>query len=256
MSSRSGKPSAIDVYTQFPTNWGIVDLVLRSDDAIVFIEVKVDSVLHEEQMERYYNALHEQSEIDKALGSLTRTEPNAANPTNFNIGWNEIGDDLREMRPTTDVGQFIANEFLHLLQHRGLVMARVSWELINGVRSFVSLIEMMNQSIALLLENATIQQTRVVNAQDYFGNYVWINETKFFIGVYFSEPGTIYFNNEDSIQLPENVEVGIVDDDSWVYRVLLDSEDSYFFSRSLQSQRAYIRQKISEAIEFANNLTG
>ena len=90
-----------------------------------------------------------------------------------------------------------------------------------------------------------------------FGYYIWINDTKFFVGMYFSEPGRIYVSNEEEINLPENIETGeLIEDGWWQCKIDLDTEDAHFFARSLQSQRNYLQQTVNEAIEFAGNLAG
>ena len=136
-------------------------------------------------------------------------------------------------------------------------MSRVSWELKKGLRSFVSLFEMLNQSIQPHVDKGEVSRSTVTTAQNYFGYYIWINDTKFFVGMYFSEPTRIYVNNEEELSLPEDIETGeLIEDGWWQCKIDLDTEDAHFFARSLQSQRNYVQQTVSEAIGFAGNLTG
>ena len=244
----------IHVHTQFSTAFGIVDLVLKSDVAVVFIEVKVDSGFEETQLERYSSALKERTETQKALGTLTRNQQNADSPANFSIRWYEIGNIVRKMNPATEIGRFIRNEFLNLLQHRGLVVERISWELINGVKSFASLVNMLDHA----LRDVGLETRPTSGAMEggYFGYFFYKNRTKFFTGVYYTDPGRIYINSEDSIPERHDVVLGeMLRKDRWLYRIDLESEEAYFFSRSLQSQLDYIVERMTEAVNYADTLT-
>ena len=127
MFTHGDTSESIAVHTQYSTNNGVVDLVLKTDDAIVYVEVKVDAVFGEDQLERYRKALCQEPENHKALGTLTRHMPDSRNSAiDFNTTWYEIGEIVRSTKPATKIGKYIRNEFFDLLRQRGLTMRRVS----------------------------------------------------------------------------------------------------------------------------------
>ncbi len=255
MSAHGDKSESIAVHTQYSTNNnGVVDLVLKTDDAIAYVEVKVDAVLGEDQLDRYRKALRQERENHKALGTLTRHVCNFKNGLiDFSTTWYEIGEAVRSIRPSTKIGKYARNEFFNLLRHRGLTMKRVSWELKKGIRSMGNLAKMLEGA---LRDNGF--ETRPAlggRGEAYFGYYFHMNDKKFFAGMYFDYPGFIYISNEDSISLPAEIEIGEkLDEHRWEFAIDLYTEEAHFFARTLPSQRGFVDEQIRKTTQYISKL--
>ena len=141
--------SSISVHTQFVTSAGVVDLVLKTDDAIAFFEIKLASGFGQDQLTRYRKALSKRSERHKGLRTLTRSIPNLDSLEDTGrLTWYEVGDVVRTMKPANKVAKHLRNDFLDLLQHRKLTMKKVSWELIKGIHSLINLDNMLKGALS------------------------------------------------------------------------------------------------------------
>ena len=89
----------------------------------------------------------------------------------------------------------------------------------------------------------------------YRGYYFYINNRRFFAGMYFDYPGFIYINNEDSIPLPAEIEIGEkLDEHRWELAIDLYTEEAHFLARTLPSQRKFIDKQIRKTTRYISEL--
>ncbi len=71
-----------------------------------------------------------------------------------------------------------------------------------------------------------------------------------------SDPSVIEINSEVPLKenIPDNIEVGLIEYDSWNNRLDMSSEDIHFFARNKQSQLLCIEEFIRNSIEFGRKL--
>ncbi len=238
--------STMSVYTQYTTDFGVPDIVIKGADSILYIEAKVDSGFGEKQLERYAAALEGERESNKYLVTLTRyAVDNGSKATVRNLRWYELADEFASLHPNTDVGAYLKAEFLDLLKYRGITMETVSWELTEGVRSFRNLVDMIGE--ALRLRNVSIHQKS--GAWDYYGYY--IVEKRMFIGFYLNEPAVLVIETDKPIVIPDDYEpeLGQIERGKWTYSIDLSSEDAHFFSRSRASQLQFLESWVGNAVK-------
>ncbi len=244
--------STVDVKTQISTELGRPDLVLSTDSFLVYVEIKVDASFGDCQLNRYRTQLEKCKTQSTKLVALTRypllEDPSCGLP-DFSIRWHHLADFLSQLRPQGAVSRFIVSEFLHLLTTRGLTMEKVSWEMISGVKSFISLVDMLAEALA-----AKKMPIRNSAAQDWRGFY--IEDKKFFVGMYFSDPGIVVLNTEVQLieKAKQRLKTGKFQDGRWRNELDLTAEDVHFFARTRASQIQCLEQFIEDSLAYGRTL--
>ncbi|MFC1997621.1 hypothetical protein ACFLXI_08470 [Chloroflexota bacterium] len=113
--------------TQVDTDEGTPDIEISGPNFIIFIEVKVDSPLGDQQLERYRKAIATSDKEKQQLILLSRLPFEADREIlDFNLRWIQIGDWLDEERNEEDIGEnaiYLIEQFTGFLQFRGLIFA-------------------------------------------------------------------------------------------------------------------------------------
>ena len=114
-----GNAANISITTQFTVDEGRPDTVIQVDsDKVAFIEVKHDSSLGAEQLERYYSNLMGSKAKDTQLVLLTRSrhsiqETSLDQSLFHHVCWHEISGWLSEADFRDDVTSFLPSNFLN-----------------------------------------------------------------------------------------------------------------------------------------------
>lgn len=136
-------------------------------------------------------------------------------------------------------------------------MERVGWQLGDGVQALRNLLAMLVESIS-----AQDVTTNAKSGWDWIGYY--LDEKKFFCGVYYSQPSLLVFESN-------NVDV---DDDAadtagcgavlpnpyrpgkkyWYTSLQLDSEEVHFFALSKERQRQILEQFLRDSLDAGNRI--
>ncbi|MEW6291510.1 MAG: hypothetical protein AB1545_16865 [Thermodesulfobacteriota bacterium] len=126
-------------------------------------------------------------------------------------------------------------------------MEKVSYELVEGLRSFQNLWIMVSEALAA----QKIPIYRASPGWEWYGFY--IEEKKLFVGIYYDTPNAIQVTSECKIKVSDGakLDLGVVEFGKWRNFLFLDSEEVHFFSRSIPSQAQCIEKFIRESVDYA-----
>jgi hypothetical protein len=179
----------ISIQTQEYLEGGTPDIRIAAPDKYIYIEVKRDSQLGQDQIGRYKRALEKRKESIKKLILLTRFSMSLENQESPDkqVRWYEIYNWLLELRPmiASQLGSFLVRSFLSYLEESKMTIQKVGWEYANGMVSFRNLIDMIKVS----LEAMPIKISRYSAAWEWMGFY--FDRNKYFCGIYYDKPLTI-----------------------------------------------------------------
>jgi putative methionine-R-sulfoxide reductase with GAF domain len=164
--------------------------------------------------------------------------------------FHHLVDWLESIKPKHEISAYIINQFNNFLKNRVIAMEAVSWELVAGLRSFKSLIDMIQEALAG--NNIQIHQRSA--GWNWHGYY--LEKAKLFVGVYFDKPNMVVFDTEvtSKINDAESLKFGRLDGDRWYNELDLESEEIHFFARSKASQIQCLEKFIKENFEYAITL--
>jgi hypothetical protein len=257
----------LEIVTQDPGEEGVPDIKIKAPGAFVYIEVKVESDVDPDQLRRYRaevdRAAAHDGAHDKALVLLTRKPVNVAQlpaPPNLAIRWFQVGEWLDdELRLANGDGKsgataYLIGQFSEFLKARGMSMEKISWQLGEGIRSLVALLQMLKEAAV----NSGAESTAAGAAMDSIGQSFSIGSVWYWTGLVYSEPETLHFAAYGVNKgLAEQIGHGSVkvwkpkekNSYSWWDQLDLGSEKIHFFAKSMSSQIQCIEQFLKESIE-------
>lgn len=144
----------ITVKTQVSIEQDRPDITISSlGKKLIYVEVKHDSDLGDNQLERYRNDLESSDAPCKRLILLSRFSINIsekqAQLCDKHVFWSNIYDWLTNARAKTQdfVCRYLMESFKSFLEVKQMAMQKVSWEYIKGVPAFNNLIDMLGVAI-------------------------------------------------------------------------------------------------------------
>ena len=190
--------SIISITTQHTVDEGRPDIVIQvGPDKVVFIEVKHDSSLGQDQLERYYAHLEKSSSQENKLVLLTRSRHSVQETTLdqerfHHICWYEISGWLSEAYIQDEIVLYLVGQFLDFLKEKEMSMEKITWEYIEGVPAMVNLANMLVTAITETLPEEKITRTAGWN---WIGYYVG-EKTDLFFGVRYRAPLKVVIEND------------------------------------------------------------
>jgi len=251
----------ISIATQEPTPQGIPDIKVSSPNKLIYVEVKDYSRVDPNQLKHYRTDLESSNATIKRLILLTRF------PVDFSehrgipdrrISWFEVYNwfaDVRQ-RAQDPVSVYLIESFMSFLEVKRMSIEKVGWEYIDGVPAFNNLINMIESAI----KDAKIPlHKNLPRATAWAWKGFWLEEKKFWCGIYYSAPSVVVFKAFNK----EDLDVGRVKLPSYPVKEALRSlwfqlrlEDVHFFSldkdRQLQEITKFIKTSYSEANRMRN----
>ncbi len=242
----------LDISTRAKTEEGVPDIYVFSKNVLIFIEVKVDSDFGWKQLSKYKEVL-EKSEKITMLITLTRYHHKLHNPDiepDYGFRWHHLSDWLNELDLNLEISRFLTNQYIELLKHRGVAMEKTNWQLVEGVKSLKNLVDMIGEA----LSSASIQIHSKSGAWKWMGYY--IEEKKFFVGIYYDTPNFIFLNTEVALLdgIPKEPEIGEYDGGGWQNGLDMESESEYFFSRTKASQIILLEKFLKKNVDYGKTL--
>jgi hypothetical protein len=189
--------SSVSIVTQFSVAEGRPDIVIEIDAGkMIFLEVKHDSSLGVEQLERYYAHLESHKAGDAQLILLTRSrhsiqQTSLERALFHHICWYEISGWLSEVQIEDEVTDFLVRQFLTFLKEKEMSMEKVTWEYIQGVPAMLNLVNMISTAIAEASPESSVRKT--VGAS-WAGFYI---NGQLFVGFRFANSLVIVFENDN-----------------------------------------------------------
>jgi hypothetical protein len=256
--------SSIEIRTQVETEHGRPDLEIRIVHRLSCIEVKAESELRTGQLEGYRTFLNESGLEFTQLVLLTRYPaiypPDDTRP-DAEVRWFDVADTLEEAMPAIEgsgeLACFLARQFLDFLEARGMTLTQVGKYLPDGIRALGNFMNMLSEAAAGCKVTA-----RTSAGADYMG--VYLDSTKYWLGIYFSEPEKLQFWTRTRIDPDAAARLGVgerIEGESWVpggYRwsntADLNSEQIHFFSRTKVSQMQWLEGFVRECLRMARSI--
>lgn len=232
---------AITVTTQFTVEEGRPDILIELGiDKLIFIEVKHDSGLGVEQLERYHKYLGNLIEKQTQLVLLTRSK-HSVQETSLDVSlfhhvcWYEIGGWLSDADVQDEVTQYLVDQFLDFLKEKEMSMERITWEYMEGVTAMINLANMLGTAIA---ETLPEEKTRRTAGWNWVGYYIG-DGTDIWIGIRYREPLIVVFENDNG--------------NDPTYRNELYLPDVHFFSLTAGEQLECLIGFINSSLEEYKN---
>lgn len=233
----SNRPTII---TQRRNEDGTPDIRITSDKSMALVEVKQWSPLHTNQLDRYWNTLNDSRAEFQSLVLLTvlpvAYDEGAKRPSKH-VRWPDLAKWLRGKRCLLQepVSVFLVDQFLDFLMQQGMTMERISWEYIDGTKSFSYLLRMLDKA----REDANIPfYAKASEWGNWLGTY--LDGKKFLVAVGYSRPQFVRFSfcqstRYDSVVF-ERLNRGQIGDWGPYWEMNLETDECHFFSRTAEAQ--------------------
>lgn len=263
---RPDQAPAVVVNTQVSCALGRPDFEILTPNALIFVEVKVESGLTGDQLSRYNQRLVETGRSSGRLILLTRypveTDADTGQP-DVKRRWYQLAEWLCKLTSDKAIkyseSRFLVRQFLNFLQARNVTMEHVGWELKAGVQSLMSLMQMLDEAIASQKEGRTVSV-----AKDYSGFYV--RESQGWVGINYDDPAKLCLHTYQiriDTSIAESLGGCIKGQPTsseypnglrWELALQLDSEEVHFFARSPASQMEEIEKFVKQGFEGLSKL--
>ena len=221
----------VAITTQKSTEEGTPDIQIKSTDKFIYIEVKHDSGLGKEQIERYRKALGKEHAPIKQIVLLTKfsidlaTKNKEGHPDKY-MRWYQIHRYFEGLKPKEEICKFLIDQFTDFLEGKQMAIQKVGWEYTNGIRALLNLVNM----IGIAIEELGIKTYQKTAGWEWRGYYLESKDE--FCGIYFEEPDSVYlFSNGLLNYKPQEKDFRFpfYEDDGGTY-FELSLEDTWFFA--------------------------
>lgn len=249
------------ITTQDKHEQGVTDIIIRGPDKYVIVEVKVESQPGWQQLERYRNILAARDEQFTHLVLLTRhpVDLSEIKKADAHIRWPRIALALEQGKPDLlqATSMFLVEQFLDFLKEEGMAVDKVSWELVRGVESLMSLMNQLDEATSNLRD---IKKRTGTAARDTNGFYFYIDGVQCWVGIFYSNPHTVVFEAYNASKpAVEKLGVGRVMPwgkglHKWVNDIDLESEAVHFFALSPDNQQRRIEEFVTEGASAVRQL--
>lgn len=244
----------VAVTTQIETKEGTPDIEITTSDHRALIEVKVDSPVDHDQLERYRRVIDESGFDKKTLVLLTRHAVEKEDAPDVMARWYKVADWLR--RQTDQVSwrhptsKYLVRQFVGFLRARGITMERVNWQMVEGVKSMRDLISMIEEVLTNKKQKLTASFGRYWSGFYVEGNKAWV-------GLWHDNPEYLAFRvglpyGEKPANAPGFGEIGDGKNApyrwNWFFRLHLSSEEVHFFALSQANQMRRLEEFVDKGL--------
>lgn len=257
ISISSTELATLEFSTQVVESLGRPDLVIRHDDKLVYVEVKKEAKVREDQLQAYRTQLNAFPELQTGLSLLTRYPLIASvkSQVDTHIRWYHLYDVLESHLQNNTISDpvlmAIANQFNGLLIERGLKMTQVSWELSAGLKALANLQLLLAEAASSLSLPATTFTNK------YWSGIKFGKDKEFWAGIDFESPTILGVGTLRSVADTDEAEkLGLAiygDEQAW-QSVDLESEQVHFFARSRASQLRFLETYLKDAMVLLKKL--
>jgi len=245
--------AGFNVVSQLSTDQGSPDIAIMGPDHYALIEVKDQSPVDPDQLNRYSRLIELNTAGNKCLVLLTRDQ---APPLDIKwlqkpIRWYQVLEwigDIKDKHELDDVSGYVIRQFLGFLEGRGMAVEKVGWEFAPGLRQLMNLKTLMREA----LEGAGAHRVWTSYGSEFNGVAIPAPETNnsgYFFFVNFDRPGELVFSALTENVLPEHVDEWSRHLNNQMKKTLdIGSEEIHFHSRGLASQRVVLEQFAAECL--------
>jgi len=244
---------------------GRVDIAIKSLPGLIYIENKLTADLVENQLERYYKhsrTISDQAKIILLSRDLIEDE-SIDKYTDRYIFWSELYALIEsfyksrscEIKSNREEKVFLLEQLLGFLKEENMSNERVSWEYVNGIRSFLNLMSMIQSVLKELNREECIG---LIGKPSFGTSYAgfYINDQDFWVGVFFSDPEKLYFTVESGFRekYKEDVFSELIKTPSNTPSYIYDLQKEYFLAFSKEAQKKAIYEFIRNSLSNLQNL--
>lgn len=252
-----------EVELEHPFPDGRIDIAIKSLPLEVYIENKISADLGETQLERYYNYIHQISNKSKLiLLSRDLIEDASIKYVDKYIFWSELFTLIESFYKnhhnyieTKEGGKiYLLSQFLDFLREENMSNEKVSWEYASGLKSFLNLLNMIQSVLSELKREKHLDLFGMKSiGKDYAGFY--INDKKFWIGIYYNEPEKLYFEIlKDFREKYKEETFQDLDKSPGEPSYIYDFQKEYFLAFSKEEQKKAIYDFIRSSLSGLENL--
>lgn len=248
ITPRIDQTRLVDIQTEIHTTFGRPDISIQFDKSLIFVEVKVDSFLGTEQIEKYQVALNQSGYKKNRTGLVCLTRYSNLQTVGdgfLAISWHQLSANLETLLIEHPVARYLRDQYIQFLKIRGVAMTHVDVELIQGIESLGNLMGM----IELALTNAKLS-VKSSKTADWHGYRHWVNSDRaIWAGVYFKAPNELLIMTEAcSFSTTDPVDFGDIVDRNW--RNILDLSAG-FFDLSEHDQLKCVEEYVKKSTDYA-----
>ncbi len=257
---------AFRITSQVSTPLGTPDIEITGPGCYALIEVKDQSEVSVEQLERYSRLIEQSDAGRKSLVLLTRhhfADLGISSPLR-SIRWTQIAEWLTDAIAKfrlDPASLYTVKQFLGFLEAKGMSVNRTGWEMVAGIQQFKNFKVLLREA----MESAGAHRIWSAYGADFNGwaiPYGSANSSTFYAFVHFEEPEILRFLCKATHVLDQHKPEWVVDsgDRLALGRSLdLSAEEVHFFSRNLDSQRTVLEEFVASCLAqttYTNDLSG
>ena len=186
----------VELDVQQAIETGTLDIKLKAPGHLAIIEVKVGSRPSSSQL-RKYKAYLKAAKIAKTILILLTQYPvgeELAEKPDLPLRWYKVAEWLEAELIKADqdsriLSAFLIRQFLDFLHERSITMEHVEKDLVGGIRSLISLMDMLQEAIvACGAEPKWVAGTATSN-----GHKFTLKKREYWVGISYKEPDTVRF---------------------------------------------------------------
>jgi len=241
------------VTAQVTTSEGMPDIEIIGPNAYALIEVKDESPVDEEQIERYGRLVEQNGSDSKCLILLTRYQAPLLDNSRLirTTRWTQISECLlaaKEKWQFDLASSHILEQFLGFLEAKGMSVNRTGWEMTAGIEQFRNFKVLLQQA----MESASAHNTWSAYGANFNGLAIpdpISKNSRYYVFVEFDNPGILVFSCASKYVREEfKSEWGARAKNDLGKLLELQSENVHFFARGLDSQRMVLEEFITSCL--------
>ncbi len=246
---------AFTLISQVHFSEGTPDIEIAGPGSYALVEVKDESPVDVDQIERYLKLVKESEAGSKCLVLLTRYQPPALpdSPLLKPVRWTQITEWLRSAEERFNFDEtsiYTLRQFIGFLEAKGMSVNKAGWEMLSGIEQFANFKVLLQQA----MESAGAHKVYAAYGADFNGwaiPDISTGNSAFYVYIRFGEPERLRFTCNARYVPEEGREfwdIRPTDSETLEKTIDLGSEEVHFFSRSLSSQIAILEEFVSTCL--------
>ena len=237
------------ITSQISTDEGTPDIEISGPDTYILIEVKDESPIYMEQVKRYLRLIEGNDAGNKQLLLLTKYSADHIIAPLVKLRWTQITEWLNEIDDQTDneVTNYSVKQFIGFLEFKGMSVNKAGWEMVAGIEQLQNFKSLLRQA----MESAGAKQVHTSSGSDFNGLRIQRSESTqiMYVFIEFDNPGMLVFSCSPENVVDKFTHIWERRDGNQVGRFMdLNSEDTHFFARGLDSQREVLEEFVSSCL--------
>jgi hypothetical protein len=251
----------VSIDTQVTAEQKRPDIVIRTSDSLVYVEVKVEAGLGTAQLGNYNTRLQSSGVKNIFLVLLTRYRaqvPEGQEPDSV-VRWFQVANWLEEHLKSWTMGGevsfFLAQQFFEFLREKGMAIQHIDRELQSGTRALVGLLGMLENALA----GENVQASTNAQWRTWLGFNIQLS--KYYLGVYLADAHVLRFRTY-SARLDRARAEALGKGRLWVqqnrlrweHTVDLSSDASRFYEKSTERQLQFIEEFVHDCFRMVEQI--